>query len=174
MWDDRLFMERKKLEQYALGNTNVKWLLICDNKTKLLESLGYPSFYAFDKLCGLSRKMQVAKIFLAELKEIKRENFIPPIAERKNEYIQFYYEILRDTIKKIGSLNEKDVDIFIKAVMLHEHLHIYFGHKSETKEEKDIAEFEVNGWMWKHARPLQIIFAKYIPIVDEISEKYKF
>lgn len=95
--------------------------------------------------------------------------FIPCIAEHKEGNILFVKEILKDTVLSL----DHDSDDLIQAIMLHEVLHHILQHKSDTQEQRDMAEKEVNDWMEKNTPELHTIFGLgLIGTVKQIEKKY--
>lgn len=108
---------------------------------------------------------------LEELYRYREIGFIPAIAERRDNQIVFYYEILHDIINEIN--NETQIERFIQSVCLHEMLHILLKHKTDTEENRQIAEEEVNAWMTINAWQFENVFLQYMPLADRICEKHK-
>lgn len=106
---------------------------------------------------------------LDEIYPYRKKGFVPPIAERKDNDIVFYYEIIYDVINEIN--DEMEIEKFIESVCMHEILHVLLRHKSDTEENRQNAEVDANLWMTQHALQFQEVFEKYMPVADEICRK---
>ncbi len=152
-----------------------KWIENKDDRENLLKVLNY----CFCRVRAILLQNNISdyiepKLYLTKLEELypyREKGFIPTISERKEEYIVFYYEILKEFIEKI--MENDEIEKFMQSVSLHELSHLFLKHSFNTEEEREQAELEANSWMFSKARSFYDSFAKHMPLIEKISDKNK-
>ncbi len=156
----------------------IEWTKNKENKLGLLENIKTLLALILHKITVAHKlKLQDVKIPQLYLGDVSqrvahtKEHYIPSISERKENYIVFYYEILKEFIEEVKDDNE--ISKFVESVCLHEYMHIFLNHKTDSEEVRQQAETEVNMWMRLNAPEMQDTFCKYMPLIDKIGKKYE-